>query len=214
MRNPIFTTLLLALILGAFWSSPSSGQYLARTYSKSDTLNHLQSWRVENSSRQDIDDRERDLRGDFINRLIFQSDRTLQEYDSQFTFKSQAPLILSKMIETEKSDSNSTNPNLVFFLTELNDGLKTIIEPQEDILEFIKSFTEFSGLSDPGFAIEFAEDRDYINHTKAVKARPSNDEYDYDSDLEVKEDSGKSIDEPTDLTLENSFIPSTESSRP
>lgn len=138
--------------------------------SKSGALERLQSWQKETLSRQDLEDRERDLRVHFVSRLIFQVERKYKETDfTKFLTNS-----LERMAETDSLQSNQSYGSMSLFFTNMATAINELMERKENHIDFMRSFTEFSGISDPSTLEEFSETRQYYDGVGMYKATPLN----------------------------------------
>lgn len=166
----------LALILiGFFQISSFAGAFekpLSRDPSPAVAIEILQNWRTDTAERSDLDDRERDLRQQFISRLLFQTEQKYRGIDlRQFLQTS-----ISDMNVIDQMSRNQSWGSMEIFLENLNQSLNDLIEPHESALLFIQSFTEFSGISDPALMEEFAETRSYFDGRQMLAAHPMNRE--------------------------------------
>lgn len=131
----------------------------AHAESRLEVLEAMQAWKFETSNRLDLEDREQDLRIDFINRLIFQTERKYQEESlKEFLLKT-----LKEMISTDQRAQNQSFATMNDFLESLQISLSTLIEKNEKPLVFIENFTEFSGITEPASPDEFSETRSYYD---------------------------------------------------
>jgi len=131
-------------------------------------IEFLQTWRQETQTRTDLDSREKDLRLQFETQLIFQTDR---KYNGR-PLKDFFSRIISDLIETEQNSIAERNEKLLTFMQGLRTSLKDTLEPQEDVLRFIQGYVEYSGLTEPASADEFASDRNYYNGKTMRAANP------------------------------------------
>lgn len=128
----------------------------------------LGNWRIETQDRTDLEERERDLRQQFITRLLFQIE---QKYRGQ-GLRHFLQTCISDMNRTDQLSVNQSWGSMEMFLENLNLSLKELLEPRENPLLFIQSFTEFSGISDPALMEEFAETRSYYDGRQVLMAHP------------------------------------------
>ena len=135
---------------------------------KTEALQSLRLWSQETQARQEIEAQEKDLRLDFINRLIFQTDRKFVGGDLASFFQT----ALNEMAEVETLTFNQSYQNLKPFLTSLIFNLREIREKNQDPLVFIKNFTQFSSVTDPKPAEQFAENCAYSDGRSIQAADP------------------------------------------
>jgi hypothetical protein len=165
-------------------------------------LSELKNWREKTAERQDLEDREKDLRLQFIHRLIFQVDRKYQGED----LKSFFAFAIKDMRLTDQMKINQSLGSIEIFLESLELAIQEILEPRESVVSLIQDFTDFSGISEPANVDEFAAHRSYFDGKKSIRAR--------DLDLEV---AGEIPDQDfikMDFTLINSSNPIEPSSLP
>lgn len=164
MRRLTFFTLLGALFLSAQVSLASP----TVVASKSSAIEQLQSWQMETKSRTDLDEREQDLRLQLISRLIFQVERKYQ--DSNLPgFMIQ---ILKNMAKTDQK--NESFGSMEFFFVNLSVAMQELMERKENPIDFARTFTEFSGISEPSTLEEFSETRQYYDGAGMYQAKPLN----------------------------------------
>ena len=154
----ISLTLLLLALAGA----------RAHAESRFEVLAQMQDWKSKTQARPDLEDREIDLRLDFINRLIFQTESKYQEETLRdFLLKT-----FEEMTETDQLTNNQSFGSMNEFLISLQTSLATLIEKNENPLIFVQNFTEFSGISEPASADEFSETRSYYDGKNISAAHP------------------------------------------
>lgn len=162
---PLITTtlsLLISVLAPAFEKPPAQDQGTASV------IESLQKWRVETSERSDLEDRERDLRQQFISRLLFQIERKYMGENLKLFFQSS----IWDMCLTDRMKMNQSLGGMEVFLENLNFSLKELLEPSENPLHFVEAFTEFSGISDPASMEEFADTRNYYDGRQVQGANP------------------------------------------
>lgn len=153
----ISLTLLVLVLFGA----------RAHAESRLGRLEGLRSWKQETLVREDLAPREKDLRLDLIDRLIFQTERKFKE-DSFQKFLVQT---LEDMADTDELTINQSFGSLSDFMFNLRDSLE-LIERNEDPLVFVQNFTEFSSISEPKGPGEFANSRSYYDGRRILPAQP------------------------------------------
>lgn len=149
------------LLLAAFMSAKAHAE------DRFDVISKLKSWQTQTSQRADLEPREKDQRVHFISRLIFQTERKYKE-ESLKTFISKT---LKDMIETDQAAINQSFGNQEEFLTSLKESFDTLLEKNEDPLNFLQIFMEFSGITEPATVDEFAETRSYFDGRQVLAAR-------------------------------------------
>jgi hypothetical protein len=143
----------LTLLVLAFFGARAHAE------SRLELIENLQSWKKETLIRPDLKPREKDLRLDFIDRLIFQTERKFQEEPVRdFLLRT-----LEDMAETDDLASNQSYGSNSEFLLNLQESLKTLLEQRESSLAFLKEYTDFSSLSSPKSVDEFSETRSYYD---------------------------------------------------
>ncbi len=151
----ILLTCLTASIASATWNYP-----------KNSVLEYFSSWRSQVVDDRYLEEREKDLRLELIDRLSFQIDRKYSEQD----FRSFLIEITDAMALTDETAANQTLGSETVVFKNLNASLKEVLEPSENILAFIRSFVEFSGLREPKSLDSFAESRSYTNGLQTESA--------------------------------------------
>jgi len=198
----------------------------ALAQSKSELIFSLQTWRSQIAADQKLESFEQDLRVSFLSRLIFQTERNYESGGS-------SPALRNFMIQSLKSferiDQMKTNKSLGsndLFISNLLANIQENLEPTEDVLLFLRAYLEYSGISEPADAEEFADQRSYINGDQLLVANPLEIEAASIFVAEKLESEPASpelpvhlLDEsqefiPKDLILENSLMPYRLSSRP
>jgi hypothetical protein len=138
----------------------------AHAENRFDVVHSLQAWQQHTSVREDLEDREKDLRLQFIQRLIFQTERKYQE-DSLKEFYIQT---LNEMVQTDEHLSNRSFGRTTAFLEGLSASLDELLEKNENVITFIETFTDYSGIQEPVSVSEFAETRSYFNGKSMMSA--------------------------------------------
>ncbi|MEZ0392018.1 MAG: hypothetical protein ACAH59_07385 [Pseudobdellovibrionaceae bacterium] len=149
--------LLVAALLGA----------RAHAEDRFDVIAQLKHWQARTSFRQDLPEREKDQRLQLISRLIFQVERKYQENSLRDFFS----VTLKEMIKTDQMTANQSFLSQELFLLSLKESYETLLENKEDPLVFIESFTEFSSVTNPVSADEFAETRSYFDGKNVLAAK-------------------------------------------
>lgn len=137
---------------------------------KDNVLSQLLDWRAEIQSDNSVSAREKDLRLQFSNRLLFQVERKYQETDlRQFMIDT-----ANDMKQTDEMRENQSYGGINEFLEDLKDALKTLIEPHENVVSFIRDFTQFCTITTPCSVDQYAETRNYSDGKDMEKAEPMN----------------------------------------
>jgi hypothetical protein len=167
MRIRGWWSFLFILVASSLMTLPKAKSF--EIHARKDTvISQLLDWRTEISSDQNISDRERDLRLQFSNRLLFQVERKYQETDLlQFMIDT-----ANDMKTTDEMRDNQSYGGMNDFLENLADALKTLIEPRENVISFIRDFTQFCTLSKPCDVDQYAETRNYSDGKEMEKAAP------------------------------------------
>jgi hypothetical protein len=132
--------------------------HAASSMPKQQLLEKLQSWKDKVSDSKNMNLREKDLQIDLIGRLMFQSQSKYPEQDLQvFMLK-----VLHDMQETDDH---------VYFLENLEEGLSTLLEKNEDVVSFMQAYLEFSGILEAKSASDFAEIRNYYDGRSTLQAK-------------------------------------------
>ena len=166
---------------------------------KGDSLDEIRIWRQTTADRTDLDEREQDLRLEFIDRLVFQAASKWVDQDAQTFFKE----TLAKMSQVDQLEINRSMGSQEEFLSLLSQAFTELLEPHESPLSFIENYLEFSGISEPATVDQFAETRNYSNGQTMIAANPTN-----------LEEAAQAAAEVTDLMLQNSENPTAPSSLP
>lgn len=111
--------------------------------------------------------RERLLRQEFLDRLVFQIDSKFQGGEIR-EFLQQT---LLEMSLTEAS-SGATETSLWRFLTYLSLAIKSLPERGENLISFIEGYMDFSTISRPVRPDQFVSLRHYTNGTRSQAAQP------------------------------------------
>jgi hypothetical protein len=165
-------------------------------------LSELKNWRDKTSERQDLEEREKDLRLQFIHRLIFQVDRKYQGQDLKIFFVS----TIKEMRFTDQMKINQSLGSIETFLEFLELTIQEVLEPRESVVSLIQDFTDFSGISEPANVDAFSSHRSYFDGKKSIRAK--------DLDLESAGEIPDQDFAKMDFTLINSSNPIEPSSRP
>lgn len=137
--------------------------------SKDMILDELGQWSQSLSERDDLDPREKDLRVSFVNRLISQTEEKLSS-ESNDNLENMYQIIKGMAKIDQSIENKSRRTSNAEFTVQLAESLRTLIEPRENLVAFIKSFTEFSGLSEPAKMEEFAATRNYSDGKDSYQA--------------------------------------------
>jgi hypothetical protein len=165
-------------------------------------VERLSKWQQTTANRTDLEDREKDLRLDFIYRLIFQTDRKYTGGDLKDFYVE----TLKDMVLTDQMKSNQSYGSMTNFLESTQQVLTEILEPRESVINLLQEFTDFSGISEPADIDDFATHRSYYDGKTALEAQP----LDMDSAGELPDQDLLRI----DFTLANSLNPYDPSSLP
>lgn len=140
----------------------------AHAATRMSVLESLKGWRQQVESRTDLPPREKDLRLDFVDRLLFQTERKYKEGNlKEFLQKT-----LEEMADTDEMAANQSFGSMSEFLLNLQDALRDLLEQNENPIEFLRAFTNYSGLTNPKTADEFAETRSYYDGKHLSAAHP------------------------------------------
>lgn len=173
---------------------------------KTELIEKLKDWQSQTASRSDLENREKDQRILFINRLIFQIDRKYTN-ESLKKFISSA---LSDMMETDQLTLNQSFGSQALFIESLSESYESLLEKKEDPLAFVQAFTEFSTVTNPASSDDFAETRSYFDGKNVFAARGLSIE-EAARILEEKEKARQSIPDldyfNSDHDLRDDFIP-------
>lgn len=60
--------------------------------------------------------------------------------------------------------------DLGYFLSTMSESLETLLEKNEDVISFMRAFTEFSSIQNPLSANQFAEIRNYYDGRRTLQA--------------------------------------------
>lgn len=138
------------------------------TYTKPTVLEFLASWRGEIEQDTFLDEREQDLRLQLVDRLSFQVDSKYFEQD----FKGFLINMATEMALTDELATNRVSGSQAETFKNLKISLQEILEPSENILSFVRSFVEFTGLKNPKSIDTFANSRSYTNGAQTEQAEP------------------------------------------
>jgi hypothetical protein len=131
-------------------------------------ISQLVKWREDVALDLGLSPREKDLRQQFVSRLLFQVERKYSETDlRKFMID-----IVEDMEATDNLRANQSYGGLGPFLASLQEALTEVIEPHEDVIEFLREFTHFSSISSPQSLDAFAETRNYSDGREMEKASP------------------------------------------
>jgi hypothetical protein len=157
----------ITLILGILCTLPKALAFEIHAR-KDNVISELLEWRSELTSDTEISPREKDLRLQLANRLLFQVERKYQENDLlKFMINT-----VGDMKQTDEMRDNQSYGGLTEYLENLQEALETLIEPDENLINFIRDFTRFSSIDHPLSVDEFAETRDYSDGKEMEKADP------------------------------------------
>ncbi len=149
----ILSLSLLLLVMALYGAQTHAASSLPKTQ----LLEKLQTWKDDIDERNSLDLREKDLQTEFINRLLFQSQSKYSEQDLQvFMLK-----VLHDMQDTDDQ---------VYFLENLEEGLSTLLEKNEDVVAFMRAYLEFSSILEAKSAADFAEIRNYYDGRSTMQA--------------------------------------------
>ncbi|MFN7455427.1 MAG: hypothetical protein ACK5RO_12295 [Pseudobdellovibrionaceae bacterium] len=133
--------------------STSASWALPRTNSLEMARNQLENWREELENATQLPPRERDLRREFVYRLRF----LLQTPDWE-----------SKIQQEAKRENWP-----VLFRTQLEQALKEDLEPQQNIVLFLRDLIEKISISNTDAQLtDFQNSRSYFNGKKSLEAEP------------------------------------------
>ncbi len=218
MKIGPLVVLLLSLVLSAYAQAQSHFQ------SRPQAIQNLQEWRQTTLQQNNIDELEKDLRLSFITRLIFQVERHYQT-ENALGLRSFMIQTLKKMERIDQRSDNQSFGSDEFFISQLRQALEEILEPTEDVILFMSSYLNFSGLTDPSSVDDFGSNRSYINGDVLVSAQAleleeaslflteklKEFEQSMVSNIKLREDLDLSSEYqdviPKDLMLENSLNP-------
>ncbi len=170
--NQIFSRVLNLFVLFSLSFIALNWNQTARANSNSENknviLDQLTQWTQNLEEREDLDALEKDLRISFTRRLTSQVESKMSEdsdvHDSLYQ-------ILKSMAQIEQTVENKSHrTSNVIFTKQLAESLRSLIEPRENIVDFIKVYTEFSGLTEPSNMEEFAATRSYSDGKETYQA--------------------------------------------
>ncbi len=150
------TLLVLALVGARAHASP-----------RLETLEKLRSWKSEIAHEKTLSPREKDLRLDFVDRLLFQTERKYQDGAYKEFLKS----TLEDMASTDELTINQSFGSISEFLLNLQ-GSMELLEKNEDPMAFVRNFTEYSTVSQPKNPDDFALTRSYYDGKNILQAQP------------------------------------------
>jgi hypothetical protein len=137
-------------------------------YPKTSVLEFFSDWRIQITQDRFLDIRERDLRLQLVDRLSFQVDTKYSEQNfHQFLID-----ISNDIALTENMSSNRVLGSQAELFRNLSTSLQEVLEPSENILSFLRSFVEFSGVKNPKSVDSFADSRSYTNGYEMQSAEP------------------------------------------
>lgn len=157
MKNIVFSLILGGLVL--FPRGFSKAQEFSWNYEKTSVLEYLTVWRNQTDADAYLRASEKALRLEFLHRLIFYVDR---KYTTQ-SFREFITFAIWDMKATDEMAQNQSFKSQKIFLENLTWALRDVLEPSENILFFIRSYTEFSGLEQPESQDDFLQSRAYTN---------------------------------------------------
>ncbi|GIL18370.1 MAG: hypothetical protein BroJett040_21210 [Oligoflexia bacterium] len=166
---------LLILFLTALFSL----QTQAGPLSKSDAVRFLQNWRIELNSKisEDLDNPELtertktlelDTRKELIDRVIFHVQSRQQQTINKQSFDN----IIENMLETSQSQKNKAFTRDGQFLENMAHILKEAVEPNENPLEVMQNYMNYSGVLKPEKPENFLNERNYINGNQSDSGNP------------------------------------------
>lgn len=157
---------MILLVLTCF-TFPSAGA--TRGTAKAFVMQALHQWEAALAERE-MEDFARDLEHEFVLRLKFQVERRYTGEDASMV------RILAFMLELEEQPQNLSLSYTTRFLRELIEAVRTLREPNENLIRFIRQFTEIAGIQNGLSAEEFAQTRAYVNARETEGAEPLDDE--------------------------------------
>ena len=163
-----FFLISVLFLLAPNWAPAALERLQIQEQGSATVIESLQNWRQDTMERTDLEDRERDLRQQFISRLLFQIERKYMGENLRQFFKDS----IWDMCLTDRMKMNQSWGGMEVFLENLNQSLKELLEPRENPIGFIQAFTEFSGISDPATMEEFSETRSYTDGRQVQVAHP------------------------------------------
>lgn len=128
-------------------------------FSKNTLIEFFVNWREQASHDPLISENERDQRLQFLDRMTFQVDRKFDNQELRQFFVQ----ITWEMALTDEMSENRVWSKQSQFLRNLSTSLKEVLEPSENILGFIRSYVEYSTVSQAKSLDDFANSRSYTN---------------------------------------------------
>jgi hypothetical protein len=144
------------LLLSLSLSTPTLADW---SYPKASVLEFFADWRLQIAQDRYLEDRERDLRIELVDRLSFQIDTKYAEQNLHQFFID----ISNDIALTEHINSNRGLGSKAELFKNLSLSLQEILEPSENVLSFLRSFVEFTGVKNPKSVDAFADSRSYTN---------------------------------------------------
>lgn len=141
---------------------------------KAEILEQLRGW-YQSLPDQNMEAREKDLRSEFVQRLIFQTDSKYSDAnapDLKIFFKS----VAWDLYLTDNMKENRSFTRYPKFLLQLHKALSEVIEPREPVVAFIRNFTEFTSVTLPKDLQLFAASRNYYDGKQMLEANPASNE--------------------------------------
>jgi hypothetical protein len=136
---------------------------------KTEVLQNFTRWLTQTRERKDLLEAEKDLRLEVIHRLKFEFQ---QKYSGDQNLRDFFVLAVNNILLTDRMPENRSLSRLIPYLENLQDALKKMLEPREDALQFAKTFTEYSSVSEPLAVNDFGRTRDYSNGSIVLEAAP------------------------------------------
>jgi hypothetical protein len=138
------------------------------SYDKTNVIDFLSAWRTQVGFDPYLDEIERDMRLQLIDRFTFQTDR---KYNGE-NLKDFLIFISWDMALTDEMQRNKIYGSDALVLKNLNQAIKEILEPSENILSFLRSFIEYSTLKNPRPLEDLINLRAYSNENEVQAASP------------------------------------------
>lgn len=130
-------------------------------------IQEIKTW--QNEIRQsDLSDIEKDLRLEFTHRMLFE----IQQKSRNLGRKDILNQSMRNILLTDQMVDNRGQSRILPYLEQLNSAVKNIIEPREDLLIFIKTYTAYSSIHQPLPHEEFGQSRHYMNGSEVIEADP------------------------------------------
>ncbi len=170
MRRRFVFFFFSACVTASLFAAPTPAWSAApRVFAKPHLLEYLRSWETSLAGRA-MDDFERDLEREFILRLRFQVERRYVGDDASLT------RILAFLLELEEQPQNRSLSYTTTYIRELLQAIKLIREPNENLVVFMRQFTEAAGIKNAMSAEAFLRSRAYVNGQQSATAREFVDE--------------------------------------